>query len=317
MKSAPFLNLFLIVLLAAPPAFADTYVKSQVLAAGESQSWLSALKKRVETKIPVVGKVVIITRVDRGVEWILMPGKKVYQEKPIALPYLKDEGSASPAAGNIQDYLPQPDEEALKNQCVLEIRRLPEPKTIAGYKTTGFIILCGEDKGPGKVWMAPPLGTLAEVEQQDLAYNHAHAMALFANYPLNEKQDLVEISEKFGDLVKTFMVKHMAPGTRFPRGVMMRLESSLKNAPPAVLFEVKEIKTGPADPALFEIPPGYQKVPDLTRAYLETGLQNLDQFSRAVEHVKVFFSKAGITGAGSQPGQMAEIFERLKKYFKV
>ena len=81
------LKWILLSFLVMPTAFADNHVKSKIAFVGEIQSWLSGQKKRLETQFPIVGKVVIITRVDQGVEWIVNTDRKMYQEKPIALPH--------------------------------------------------------------------------------------------------------------------------------------------------------------------------------------------------------------------------------------
>src|SRR5687767_11270952 len=73
-------------------AQADNQMEYRALMMEEpGKMWGSGMKQRTEMKMPYVGQHVSIIRVDKGVVWDLNPKKKTYTEKPIALPYRKQE----------------------------------------------------------------------------------------------------------------------------------------------------------------------------------------------------------------------------------
>ncbi len=313
MKSLKF---FLILFLVMPSAFADTSMKAQFLVVGQTQSWLSGQKKRMETQILVVGKVVIITRVDRGVEWILNPEKKMYQEKPIALPYLSDDNSNTQGSTDISQNNGEEPGESPQNDCVPELQRIPGTKVIAGFKTTGFSATCGSGPSVGKIWMAPPLGTLEAVSNEWAAYYHAHAVALYTKYPPAEQAELIPVTEKMGDILKDLLGSRLGHPTQFPKGVIMAIEGKFSNngaGPSKTVYEVKEISAGPVDPNLFEVPAGYQKVPDLTKAMIQSSLQN---FTNLAQTAKKFFAQSGMAGAGTEGNPLAGMIQQVKKAFQ-
>ncbi len=299
------INFFIALMLISHQAFADVHTRSQVLVAGETQTWLSGQKKRVEAKAPMLGQIVIITRVDRGVEWILLPAKKVYQEKAIALPYIEDDKNAKGEGADIGDYMPKTDEEGLKKECVPEILRLPNTRKIAGFDTTGFTIRCGNEKAPGNIWMAPPVGMLAEVEKQDKAYNHEHAMSLFSKYPSPEREEFVTAIENLGDLAKKFVGERMAPGTQFPRGVLMAMEGKGQK-----IFEIKEIQSNPVDPGLFEVPADYRRVSNIAQAVIDEGLKNLEGVAKVAESFKKFLEESGLAGMAQRAQKAFEQYSQ-------
>jgi hypothetical protein len=67
---------------------ADSYMEFKGLMMEKpAKTWTSGLKQRHEMQAPMIGQMITITRVDKGVVWTLNPRKKTYSEKPIALPY--------------------------------------------------------------------------------------------------------------------------------------------------------------------------------------------------------------------------------------
>lgn len=301
-------------LMISSSAFADTSMKAKVLLAGDTQSWLSGNKRRMEVQVPLVGKIVTITRVDRGVEWILNVDKKIYQERSIALPYKPSEDSGSSDQNPYQNEESQDSSES-QNDCVPLILKAPGTKTIAGYTVTGFSLTCEGKGSQGMIWMAPPLGPLAAVSGEWEAYYKAHATALYANFPPAERKELISVTAKFGDALKDLLTSRLGKPTKFPKGVIMAVEGKFTNngtGPSKTVYEVKEITPNPVDPNLFEIPAGYQKVPDITKALLQSSFQN---FQQMFDMAKKFFSQSGMTGAGTQGNPLQAAIDWAKKAY--
>jgi hypothetical protein len=197
--------------------------------------------------------VTIITRADKGVEWTVDPTLKMYDEKPLAFPYTKDEaGSASDA-----EAAPKGVPEATADDCDGEFTKVGT-KTIAGFAATGYKMGCKGRPGGMITWMSPDDATWKRAEKELNEFNKAKQAALFANYPAKEKKEF----EEGADLLKSLMGTAMAlKGIRAPKGVPLALESEGENA--GLMYEAETVNFSGADPSLFEVPAGFQRVDNL------------------------------------------------------
>lgn len=299
--------------LAIPSVFADSSMKANVLLAGEIQSWLSGPKRRMEVQIPVAGKVVTITRLDQGVEWILNPARKIYQVRPIALPYQpSEEPSGSQDETTSQE---NSEEENQTSDCQPRLSKLPKTKTIAGFTTVGFSMACQGKSAQGTIWMAPPLGVLARVSQEWTHYYQAHATALYANFPADERAVLITQTAQLGETLRNLLASRLGPTIKFPQGVIMEVEGKWDEKVPGpfkTVYEVKEIRSDAVNPGLFEIPAGYQEVPDITKAILKSSLQN---FQQMFETAKQFFTRFNSQGGNLQGNPFQSVIDWAKKSY--
>jgi hypothetical protein len=63
-------------------AYADIYTKANAMGMGEVETWISGKKRREETHVVFAGmpeqKNIVITRVDKDVEWTVDEGLQAY-----------------------------------------------------------------------------------------------------------------------------------------------------------------------------------------------------------------------------------------------
>lgn len=257
--------------LVCQPAFADVYVRSLgVSNMGENQTWYSGKKRREETVVNLgggmpTGKILTITRIDKGVEWELDPDLKIYKEKTIALPKTEEKLPTSVEREAVQaphkPWVELPKEE--KDFCEPVLTVLPNKESIAGFAATGYQAKC-PNTAVSTMWMAPPNGVLKTFEKDVEQFDKAFQDELYKNFSAAEKKMVKEFFGAFGQAGAS-MLLGIRPD-KLPKHVPLRIEQTAEMGDGSVrthrLIDIQEIRADKADASQFDIPAGYRKVTD-------------------------------------------------------
>jgi hypothetical protein len=248
------LTAFILASFASALVFADGAMEyKSSFAETPSKVEISGLKERTDMTMPVIGEQQVITRVDKGVRWTIYPKKKAYSESPIALPYRKmDEGKPGR-----REKVRKSKEEA--KECTPQMTKLSGGKTIAGMKSTGYEISCKESpKDKMTMWVGEETSASKKFMEEQQRFAAAHAKAMFANYPANERSDMNKATaDMMSGLVKG--IPKMAKDQNFPKGMWTRFEMSSESGP-VTLFELVSISASGVPASRFELPAGYRKL---------------------------------------------------------
>lgn len=256
------------------PAHADVYMKTALMGFTESETWTSGQKQRTESKVPMMGHMVTITRVDQGVQWTVDLEQMIYEERPLAM-----ERTEVPSPGDPRRQMsqmargqsamgPGSEEEA---DCIPTIAKLPHTRSFAGISATGYKLGCQNSPEGMIVWMAPPQGKLAQIDKELKTYNEAYFSAIYGSYSPKERQEMIEAAKALGSAVMTTMSPGMNQMKQLPKeGVTLAMEmvgqpTQMGMGQGGLMFETKEIQAGRFESSLFEIPAGVRQVPDLAQ----------------------------------------------------
>jgi hypothetical protein len=254
----------LALLLIALPCQADVTVEAQTMGQMKMKTFTSGLKQRMEVPNPMTSSPMItIVRVDKGVEWKVDEKNKVYEEKPIALP----KGRTSDFPG---EKMPN------EKKANVKIKKRDGARTIAGHEATGYEVTV--DNQPGVcMWMAPAKGDLAKVEKETQQYHAAYYKKQNENQPL---------AESLSSTAAAAMAMSMMGGggggdwieglKELPSGYMMGMEMAMGGAGGMMVYEVTKISADPVQASLFEIPPGFTKVEDLSQQQMQDMMKDLN-----------------------------------------
>lgn len=261
---------------ASGPARADHSIESrQIMQAGMKQ-WMSGQKHRMESSAPMGGRSVVITRVDRGVRWILDPERRVYQERPL------DESTGAMEK---------------EEECLPKITPVSGQRQIAGFPASGYQLACEQSPGEAvTLWMAKPTGALSAVERDTEAYYQAYERAVHTPSSGPAWGNLSGgMLNRFKDL---------------PKGMPLAIEASDPEAGRMTVFEVVAVSTAPVDPTLFEIPAGYTKVNDFAGGAAAVGgmAGRMPQAQQAAEMMRQQLQGAaqGESGDGANTERMLQ-----------
>lgn len=261
-------------LLCPGAARADFYFKAKTMGGQmEMENWTSGKKQRIQTAAgphsPMAqmgGEMIVITRVDKGVEWTADPVKKIYQERPIALPYTKTSAAEETALPQDMKDVPSMIGEA-GGDCTPVLKEVGE-KTFAGYSSKGYVGACKEgvsNEISMIVWVAPPKGDLAKMDKEAGEFAVAQYGAMYANFPPAERRKMEESARLMRD---AFAKAFAGLGDAKPKGVPLAMEmpKGPEEGMGGMFYETVEVKAGAVNPAVFDIPPGYVKVNDVMKA---------------------------------------------------
>ncbi|HTL71302.1 MAG TPA: hypothetical protein VL404_08440 [Candidatus Eisenbacteria bacterium] len=309
--------IFVWILLIPSLAHADVYMKMKTMGTGSTDTWTQGKKQRIATVMPGLATVTIITRADKGVEWTIDPTLKMYDEKPIALPYTKGspESSGSSASFGTPKDLP----ESSADDCDGEFTQVGT-KTIAGFTATGYKMGCKNQPGGMITWMSPSDATWKRVEKELNEFSKARQSAMFANYPPKERKEFQEGVDMMKNLMGAAMTMK---GIKIPKGVPLAMETEGEEGA-GVMYEAEAVNFSGADPSLFEVPAGYQKVEnlameqaskmmgvDIKKMYGDMGqmsqqaLQQAPQFAQAAQAI----SEANASSPEAPPEETASAEE--------
>ncbi len=251
---------------------------------GQSEIWTKDAKRRMENTTTMfegadmgpmagMGNIIMIVRVDKGVQWQLMPNMRIYDEKPIAFAYAPGgTEEANPLKDpEVRDYTMKEDPDA----CNVTTNKLSETKTFAGYPANGFQSTCGsKSDGDAVMWIAPYTPELRAIQKSMDAFETAHMKAEYANYPPKERDEILKNLSAFGKLLAQGMT-----GAKLGRGGMgdgIPLAWEIRGGDqPGYFFETVELSRKEPAAALFEIPSGYTQVPDVHKAMSEKMMRDM------------------------------------------
>jgi hypothetical protein len=242
-------------LLSLSIGYADVYVENKMLGGMTMKTWTSHLKQRTETPNPMFGgSMVTITRVDKGVEWQLDLKRKIYEEKPIALPYTKEKMPATKDSPSFEEKTEK-----------IEIKKTSKTRPIAGFNAEGYEFLV-DNKSQGILWNAPLTGVLEKANQEVTAYHEAHSKKMFENYPATERMEMAAGMAMIQQFLKT-SPKGIGD---LPKGFTLGMQGGAGMEMPqmgdGLIFEVTSVKVDSVDSQLFNIPDGFTKVPSISQA---------------------------------------------------
>ena len=264
-------------------AFADTYVKAAGMnGMGVNETWYSGKKKREVSHVDLGGGItrdeIVITRVDKNVEWTLDVDLKMYRERPIFIP--DTPGDSIPAdvkAKPNEKWVDLPKEE--KDYCDPELVTLPEKATLAGFTATGYQAVCKQRDQVGAprmtMWLSPATGALAQYDKDLKAYEKAYRDVMYKELTAAERKTVEEFFGAFGEAAGSMLLGLRID--KLPKGVPLKMEQVGANMADgsvgnAVLYETLEVRSEKADPSLFELPSGYSKITN-EDAYAEKEMQ--------------------------------------------
>lgn len=240
--------------LAGSAAFADTYMEHTLLMSqSPARTWTSGLMQRKEFEMPFVGRQVVITRVDKGVEWTLDPKSRTYEEKPIALPYQPPTRSAGVSSGESAS------DESEGEACTPELKKLPGGRTLAGQAATGYRMGCRETPREGMItWLAPASATTTRIQKELAQFDKAYGKAQFANYPAKARGEMEQGVMVWQRLVGD-VLPHQTGMGKMPEGLLVAMEAESQEDGKTSFYEVIRFSADPVPASLFEIPAGYAK----------------------------------------------------------
>jgi hypothetical protein len=239
---------------------ADVTQEIEMMGGMTSKTLTSGLKQRSETPNPMMGgSMVTITRVDQGVVWTLDTQQKIYEEKPIALPYKPQPTTLSPESKKIESTEPLPK---------IDFKKVPGTKTIAGYSAEGYQVLAS-NKDSGTMWMTPVSGPLQKIEKETEAYNEAYFKKLYENFPANERKELGEGMQALAGMMKGRFSTLAQDMKNMPKGFPLGMEAGEEMGSKMMIYQVKTLSAAPLDAGLFAIPAGYKKVNSLAEQQMK------------------------------------------------
>jgi len=228
----------------------------------EKQIWLSGLKHRVDIAIPGVGhQTSVITRADRGIEWIIDHQRRQYEEHSLAPVYEPGNGmDAAEGAETEEGRVAQPE----SSTCKAEVVSTKETRVIAGHKALGYRVGCsGEPETVMTLWMAESAPPLTDAVSQARVFYQAYARLQGPPIP-QEVPDAWLVSEFFAEE----LVDLVGDMRLLPPGIPLEAEGSGElshagQAERATIVRVKSIAFDAIDSQIFEIPQGYTQVDSL------------------------------------------------------
>ncbi|GEM_PF-7032486 len=268
--------LFLFTALAASEASADFYTKGSTFTGGDMEVWQAKDKKREQSDMPMVGTVITITRLDKGVQWTIDPKRRIYEEKPLAVPY----EAPIPENENIRytesssTDLPTPSDEG----CTAESRLVPEKRTFAGFEARGYHMGCAGQTGGMTTWTADS-PALSKMQKETEAFTEAQEKAQYAHWPRAEKkqmEDDLKAGKRFMKNAANQMMMGMSGTTNnMPKGVAVAIEGQTDAGKSGYVFALKELSIKPIDGAVFDLPADYRKVSDVIRVQTESAMEDM------------------------------------------
>lgn len=255
MKTAVTAVLFAAVSLSGiPSSRADTAMSYTGMLSKEPLTVFTAgAKQRREMTMPFIGRQVIITRADKGVEWTLNPKNKTYTEAPLALPY-----SSSRRDSDARDRGNGRGDDDGGDTCTPATIKLPTARTVAGLKAAGHRFGCKESPGEGMiVWLAEENAVTRKAQADLKAFGAAHAKAQFAKYPPKERATMEKGLSLWANLIGDLPA--LMGGERLPDALMLAMETESPESGRQIFYEISSLKTGAIPANRFEIPPGYKK----------------------------------------------------------
>ena len=246
------------------PAEADVYIKSKTMA-GDSETWTSGNKQRVDLIIPMLGKRTTITRIDKGIEWQIDAQRGIYEEKQIAYPITKEEPISEKEKSEMDANFDKnyPSTQPASRMGTLQTR--PQTREFLGAPATGYG--WEPDDSHSTFWVLPLKGDFAKAEKENEEFQKAHLEALYANTPAKEREETVKGLLNLGvNMGKSFLA--FSNMKDFPAGLGVGMEtmvgSSESDQPRStMIFEMTELNLDRLDGSIFELPQGLRQVNDL------------------------------------------------------
>ena len=222
------------------------------------KTWIKGSKRRIETDggAPLdPGPKIFITRLDRGVLWVLNPRDKTYLEFPLAIP-------PRPA------YAPRPNLTAMLEkgdpECVGQMKKLDGEKIIGGIRAVGYQASCKENPiRRTTYWYAKNSSVAAGVQKDEKEFSRREVLVRNANLSDGERKEEETI----------WRINQEGPRLSFdkeerdnwPTSYILAMSDEI-NGNVRLRFEIKKLSIDKIDDALFEIPAGFTKSdPILTR----------------------------------------------------
>jgi hypothetical protein len=304
-------------LLVCAPAHADYYLKTKAMGGQmEMESWTSGKKQRTQSSpapgsqnamLGMAGQFIVITRVDKGVEWMCDPEKKIYQERPIALPYSKTEPENSGDADDpaLKSMMAKSEE----TNCTPIVKELGGTRSFAGHEAKGYQGACEE--GPQKdefqmtMWMAPAKGELARMEKESNAFEEAKFKAEYANFPAAERREMEQGAKMIRDAFK--MAFGGMKGAKVPKGVPLAMETPQgPEGMGGMFYEVTELRVGSVNPQVFELPPDYVKVEDVMKEKANDMMRQMGMDPEEMERMSKDMQAQGAAAVLAQAGNRSQ-----------
>lgn len=292
----PSVALFLLTFICFSTAevFADVHMKVRIMnGMTESESWISGDKQKSIAQVPLMGEMTSMIDLKEKVQYQLLPSQKIYDRKPIALEYNPNLKAFMKASEN-RDFSTDPSGGfSPLEDCMPKFQKISEKRTYAGYDVEGYQATCEGKPESVTLWFAKPklaFDPLTGIEQELKAFQKKHMELLYANFPTEEKKELLE---RFSNPA-AFLGKGMGVALSFkgmPKGFLLAMEMEGIEGPEGMqggtFFEVTELSHQKIENSLFEIDSTYTEVEDVSQALAgnmmkQMGLGNFGEMFQGV-----------------------------------
>jgi|GEM_PF-1415520 len=212
----------------------------------------------------------MVTRLDKAVEWIIAKPSKTYMENPIKIPYLPMPPTAF-SADNTQysSNTNSPPEASGK----MEVKKNGSQK-IADFATDGYEIWM-DGKLAAKYWIAAKDGVLKDAFGQKDAFEKKLNQLKYSTWPKDDQGAAVKSANAmqkamFGQMTDSLKLFN----TGLPDGIPLKVEFLDEDSGKLVTaMEVTMVNTNKIDAAQFEIPAGFTKT---TQSAIAEDMMNMD-----------------------------------------
>ncbi len=250
------------------PLHADAYIEMTLAGGMTIKAWYAGDKSRSE--IPglggmpaMMGSPLTVTRLDKGVEWLISTPNKNYIEKPIKEPYQKPTQTAFGTDDVKSELAEDPNETTPK----VEVKKNGTQK-VAGIDCDGYEMYI-DGKLAGRAWIPQKNKMIEDAFKQREDFEAKLTALRYADWPKEDKDAMLNLGSMmrgamFGNMGSNFKLFN----TGMPEGAPLKMEFiDEENGKLQTAMEITAINTDVISAKLFEIPAGYVKTtPENTAA---------------------------------------------------
>lgn len=203
----------------------------------------------------LMGQPLAITRLDKGVEWIIAKPSKSYLENSVKVPYHAPDPTSFGNNNTLDALNPDEPDKAPK----IEIKKAGSAK-VAGFDTDGYELWM-DGKLAARYWMAPNKGALKDAFAQRDAFEKKLNTMRYADWPKADREAMTGAANAMqGALLGQMSGAFKLFNTGLPDGLPLKIEFlDEESGQMMTAMEIKAVNTDKIDPSNFEIPAGFKK----------------------------------------------------------
>ena len=258
-------------------AHTDTYTKARMMnGMTETKTWTGGSARRIESGMNGLGRQILITRLDRGVEWTIDPDLGAYDEKPIAMPYNPKQTTGADYVGAAQDGMEGFTKEAVTapGQNCAQFAKNGESRQFAGFQAEGYHSDCPNNlMGGATFWIAQAKGPLEQYKNDIEKFEKKYSELKFSKFPVEEQKKILENTQMFAGMMMPPTIVSAGKNPFPSDGIALAMSGSMPdqqgNKTEGYTLEITEVHAGAVKPSLFELPANLQKVPNLAEVKMK------------------------------------------------